>query len=988
MPIAAESEKILNNVKQSGKPAKFVLLTKGSKVLNVVAYRVGGQDGKIKEAKEAGMGDVACGVVDGKGAQLSFKLLRSDGFEAAPVTHTKLKDFLNEGTDLGLKPSIDIVDALPAVEDGTAYRTAEQWKALIASTSGKSDQERTTILAQLAREFNLENQRVTTDLQTNPNSPTALGQQEILRKVSGILKSLSSGPPTRQPPPTPGQQQPTPPTTQPPTTQPPPTPPRQQQPTPPTTQPPTTPPPTPPRQQQTTPPTTPQQQPMPQVPQTPPARRRQQQLSDPNVKLTQQMASEAAKKAKAGMEDPFEGADLNQLSNDAQQAADKTRIGVHKDKALPEIHRLMKEADALAKNGQLAEAHLKLVEAQRFFETGKAEQEKERKKAILDATKKIHDDRLAEYAKIEPILNATTAKIGTLSSELRNTGTALCKEVKKMTDVGTVDAINPHIVANLEQFIEMPGAPAEIAALGKQLAKKARDLLEAEFNRRGSGATSRQAKAELLLELAPSKGAGGTSGTSEVNIVRNFNKEIEFAFKPLDGESEQNEGDTLREVLTSAMTKKFQELTNLDLGFPDVSVANIEGRQGALIEGLKGFEIPAEKAPNLTDEEKAQLEQMAKDLPPKELQKAMLSAMVSGDFDMKWDNVFIGEDGKSARRFDGGKGFPDKKGRAEVFMFGTSGKMPNPEGCLLLFSPFDRQPLQAGTAPMSQDLVQDFLKIKGKMDELKKDLKAKAKTACNTLSTSEKPQQIDEKVIDQTCRSIETACSILEGNNQITTAQFFKAFAAQRVLDMAGDYLADLKTEIDGYDQNGADAHAKQMKFEIDPDIQKPVQAIRDVIQRGAQNYDDARDGKVLNSSFCKIDHLLALKEYASIQPTSIDLNAWKKAAGKIFVDDARSLDVNACTNLIWSALAQLTQKEQLTLVERCAFNGSKKIENVTGATPRAGFYPAIRFERSTTDNAVVVLGSKIMVRVVYKLKQPATMPTANDVVTLIRAAL
>jgi hypothetical protein len=178
------------------------------------------------------------------------------------------------------------------------------------------------------------------------------------------------------------------------------------------------------------------------------------------------------------------------------------------------------------------------------------------------------------------------------------------------------------------------------------------------------------------------------------------------------------------------------------------------------------------------------------------------------------------------------------------------------------------------------------------------------------------------------------------------------------------------------------------MKFEIDPDIQKPVQAIRDVIARGVQNYTDAKDGKILNSSFCKIDHLLALKDYASIQPTSIDLNAWKKAAGKISVDDARSLDVNTCANLIWSALALLTPQEQLTLVERCAFNGSKKIENVTGATPRAGFYPTIRFEKSTTDQPVVVLSSKLMVRPVYKLKQPATMPSVNEVVTLIRAVL
>src|SRR6185436_19516231 len=98
MPLSSDSAKVLEIVKNTGKPCKFVMLSKGSSILSVVAYRKGSEDTRIREAKEAGSGNVSCGVVDGKGAALSFKLRRADGYEAPPVRPTVLKDFLNEGT--------------------------------------------------------------------------------------------------------------------------------------------------------------------------------------------------------------------------------------------------------------------------------------------------------------------------------------------------------------------------------------------------------------------------------------------------------------------------------------------------------------------------------------------------------------------------------------------------------------------------------------------------------------------------------------------------------------------------------------------------------------------------------------------------------------------------------------------------------------------------------------------------------------------------
>src|SRR6478736_2998747 len=194
----------------------------------------------------------------------------------------------------------------------------------------------------------------------------------------------------------------------------------------------------------------------------------------------------------------------------------------------------------------------------------------------------------------------------------------------------------------------------------------------------------------------------------------------------------------------------------------------------------------------MKEEDKTRLNQLAKNLPPKELQKVFLSAIVSGDGDLKWDNVFIGTDGGSARRFDGGKGFPDRKTRDEIFLAENNkmSKIPSTKECALLTVPFSDQPqsgkskLPGANAPMSPELVRDFLKIKGQLDDPKTSMKQQAQTATRNLSTSDKPQQFDMKAIDQSVKSIEGAIRILEGNQQLTTEQFYTAYMTQRVLDM------------------------------------------------------------------------------------------------------------------------------------------------------------------------------------------------------------
>jgi len=992
MPLNAESLKTLDQVKKTGKPCKFVLVSKGVKVLNVVAYRKGSDDTRIREAKEAGNGTVSCGVVDGQGANLSFKLRRADGYEAVPVKPIVLKEFLNDGSELNSKPTIDIVDELPAVElEGEGqqrtqpqqpqnqpqtqfnYRTSDEWKTIIARIQSTTDKvAQVELLVQAARDCRTETDQVNRELEGNPNSNTAQAQRTALVKVAEILKRLNpqlppvpqtpSQPPNRPPPPVPGSSQPP--------NRPPPPVPGQQPP------------------QQMPPLPTP---PLPPLPKTPQEQRRQAKLNE--AQPGSQLAKRALGNAEACQEDPLSGADLDQLSSGAKQAAEKTRVGLHKDKILPTVVDALAAAKDLATHGRFAEAHARLLEAQQQWTAGKTAQEKERKGSILGATKEIIDNRLAEYTKLEPILNAAIAKIGAAATEMTHVGNELCKAVRAMLaehQKGTPDALNALLVGNLESYLKSPAVPDTIAAVGQKLVQAARDALQAEFKKRETG-TSPQKRAELLLELVPRVGSGGgTSGTSEVQVVRNFDGQVVHAFKPLDGESVQNDGDTLREALSSGMCQKFRELTNLDLGFPEVNVANVNGRQGVLIEGLNGFEIPAEKAREMSQEKQDELDQIARKVPPQEIQKAMLSAVVTGDFDMKWDNIFVGPTGDSARRFDGGKGFPDAKNRGDFFIseIQLNRKMPNPEGCLLLYSPCSFQPLAVATAPISPDLRRDFLKIKDKLDTLKKEMKQHVQESCRALSTTDKPQQMDDSVIDQTVRSIEAAIAILESNDQITTEQFFKAFASRRILEMAEDFMRDQQAAIGAYDENAVRQHVNDLGLKLDPDINVPVARIRGILQAGVTNYDDPRDGKQLHNDFRTIDRLLALQQYLNADPQAVNLNDWKKVAK---VTGNPPFDQAECERSAWSALGMLTQPELLRLFELCAFNSNSGIDGNTVGIERPGAYPTLISFTTAAPDRPAKLGpqlGKVGISLPHKKGEPMNLPSANDLAALIRSGL
>ena len=82
--MSKESIAMLDDVRK-GKPRKFAMICKGTKVISLVVYKKGNVEQKKKkkkkEAKESGKGEFYFGIIDGRGMDVSFKLARADGFE-------------------------------------------------------------------------------------------------------------------------------------------------------------------------------------------------------------------------------------------------------------------------------------------------------------------------------------------------------------------------------------------------------------------------------------------------------------------------------------------------------------------------------------------------------------------------------------------------------------------------------------------------------------------------------------------------------------------------------------------------------------------------------------------------------------------------------------------------------------------------------------------------------------------------------------------
>jgi hypothetical protein len=103
-----ESIEQLDQVRK-GKSRKFVMVTKGTNILNLIVFKKGTYEKYRKQALSAGPGQVCTGIVEGKGQDITFKIAETDGFSKEPVKALTIRTFLEEKADFKCKPSFEVV---------------------------------------------------------------------------------------------------------------------------------------------------------------------------------------------------------------------------------------------------------------------------------------------------------------------------------------------------------------------------------------------------------------------------------------------------------------------------------------------------------------------------------------------------------------------------------------------------------------------------------------------------------------------------------------------------------------------------------------------------------------------------------------------------------------------------------------------------------------------------------------------------------------
>jgi len=163
----------------------------------------------------------------------------------------------------------------------------------------------------------------------------------------------------------------------------------------------------------------------------------------------------------------------------------------------------------------------------------------------------------------------------------------------------------------------------------------------------------RELDAEILADVCGIDKTKG--GTSDVYLIKSPTGEVAYAFKTIDGESDDMKmpkgAGAAREVLMSKLCQTIQAGSGLNFGWPGASLANVacpDGtkRKGALIDGLKGEEINASNA------------EARKKVPPQQLQNLMLCNLATAQFDIKWDNAKFDGASKELNPYDGGAAMP------------------------------------------------------------------------------------------------------------------------------------------------------------------------------------------------------------------------------------------------------------------------------------------------------------------------------------------
>src|SRR5262245_44661733 len=130
MPLDKDSQKVLDTVKLSGKPARFVFIQQGANIFNMELFRKGSVDAKKTSVKKGENGEkfngsVETGVLEGKGLNIVFKFAKTDGYKDVPCQAKKLKEYLKDNIDGTEKfdPEVVLVEALPQVDENDGVQT-------------------------------------------------------------------------------------------------------------------------------------------------------------------------------------------------------------------------------------------------------------------------------------------------------------------------------------------------------------------------------------------------------------------------------------------------------------------------------------------------------------------------------------------------------------------------------------------------------------------------------------------------------------------------------------------------------------------------------------------------------------------------------------------------------------------------------------------------------------------------------------------------
>lgn len=125
--IDEDSKAMLEDHVKKGKARKFILITKGATIKTLIVFKKGPFGPKVTKAKKDGFrGEVTCGVITGKGVNVTFKLpgtaevssaMKTEGnvYDGEPCKIAKLRAFFKDEAELKFKPEFQVVKQLSDV---------------------------------------------------------------------------------------------------------------------------------------------------------------------------------------------------------------------------------------------------------------------------------------------------------------------------------------------------------------------------------------------------------------------------------------------------------------------------------------------------------------------------------------------------------------------------------------------------------------------------------------------------------------------------------------------------------------------------------------------------------------------------------------------------------------------------------------------------------------------------------------------------------